>query len=240
MMRWPYFTLLVLLLGVGNFLVYAQEFPSVPSQGQAQSLASSQLPDVPTTVPPAVMQLIQQAPPPDQANLLPRRAQEELARQRQSSIDELLGAVNNANPVANGQLPLGGSATNSSGNNSSATNPSGTSPSTSTSSSPASTPTTGGGTSSSSLAQGDSALNIVTRYTTVQSALNRADYVQALDLATKADVALRTGYTDQIYDELQQTKRDYQQFRDVLGQFKDQLNAMKSRLPTVIANCVHP
>ncbi|MBP7057171.1 hypothetical protein KBB08_01650, partial [Candidatus Gracilibacteria bacterium] len=174
MMRWSYFSLLVLFLGVGNFLVYAQEFPSVPSQGQAQNFSSSQLPDVPTTVPPAVMQLIQQAPPADQANLLPRRAQEELARQRQSSMDELLGAVNNANPVANGQLPLGGSATNSSGTNSSAANqpgtnptgtsPTGTSPSTSSSSSRSNTSPTDSGTSSST--QGDSALNIATRYTT--------------------------------------------------------------------------
>lgn len=229
-MRWPYFSLLVLFLLAGNFLVYAQDFPSVPSQGQVQNLASSQVPDVPTTVPPAVMQLLQQAAPPDQVNLLPRRAQEEVARQRQSSIDQLLGAVNSNNPVANGQLPLSGSSTNSSG----------ASPSAVTTSSPATTSSASGSPSPSPAAQGDSALGIASRYSTVQSALNRADYVQALDLATKADVALRTGYTDQIYDELQQTKRDYQQFRDVLGQFKDQLNAMKSRLPTVIANCVHP
>lgn len=182
----------------------------------AQVLPTS-TPSIPTRIPDEVLRTLDFSP--SQLSNLPVQAQQEAARRQAEARTQVLETLRDQNPAAQGGIALPTATSTSSGSPSSES------------------PDLNQGTTNQSEI-GQSPLTLSRSYLDASNALNQANIAQTLALATAGDIQLWKGYYEDMYDQVEQTKRSYERVRDSLRNYKTQLSSMLDQLPTTILSCL--
>ena len=174
-------------------------------------------PSIPTRIPDEVLSTLV---PPGQLSKLPVQAQQEAARRQAEARTKILETLRNQNPANQGGIalpPVSPTSTDTAPNDDASSNP---------------------GASSTPADGGQSALTLSRSYLTASNGLNQANIAQTLALATSADIQLWKGYYEDMYDQVEETKRSYERVRDSLRSYKSQLSRMLDQLPATILSCL--
>lgn len=174
-------------------------------------------PSIPTRIPDEVLRTLDFSP--SQLSNLPVQAQQEAARRQSEARTQVLETLRNQNPAAQGGIALP------------TTTPAASDVAPSSDNSPAQS-------TSTPAESGQSPLTMSRTYLTASNGLNQANIAQTLALATSADIQLWKGYYDDMYDQVEETKRSYERVRDSLRSYKTQLSRMLDQLPTTILSCL--
>ncbi len=177
----------------------------------AQALPTS-TPSIPTRIPDQVLRTLDFSP--SQLSDLPVQAQQEAARRQAEARTQVLETLRSQNPAAQGGIAL---------------------PTT------APTPSEAPGADQGSTTQsetGQSPLSLSRSYLQASNGLTQANIAQTLALATAGDIQLWKGYYEDMYDQVEETKRSYERVRDSLRSYKTQLSRMLDQLPTTILSCL--
>lgn len=182
----------------------------------AQALPST--PSIPTRIPDEVLRTLDFSP--SQLSDLPVQAQQEAARRQAEARTKVLETLRNQNPANQGGIALpevSSTPTDTTSNNDGGSNPSA---------------------SPTPAESGQSPLSMSLTYLSASNGLTQANIAQTLALATSADIQLWKGYYEDMYDQVEETKRSYERVRDSLRSYKRQLARMLDQLPTTILSCL--